>query len=56
MRIKEHINHVPIGIMKDVFLKRDVTEGSVVSFNDIEILDGLALTAWRSIEKRIVES
>ena len=43
MRIKEHINHVPIGIVKDVFLKRDVTEGSVVSFNDIEIPDSLHL-------------
>jgi len=43
--IKEHINHVPIGLMKDVVLKRDVTEGSVVTFNDIEIPDSLALTA-----------
>jgi len=55
VKIKEHPNHVPIGLMKDVVLKRNVQEGSVLTFDDIEIPDSLALTAWKSIEKSVLE-
>ncbi|HIP28840.1 MAG TPA: NAD(P)-dependent oxidoreductase [Sulfurovum sp.] len=55
VKIKEHRNHVPIGLMKDVVLKRNVQEGSVVTFDDIEIPDSLALTAWKSIEKSVLK-
>lgn len=56
VKIKEHVNHVPIGLMKNVVLKRDVLAGDVVTFDDVEVPDSLALTAWRSIEKRVLES
>jgi len=53
-KISEHPNHVPIGLMKDVVFKRDVAEGSVVTFDDIEIPSSLAVTAWKSIEKNVL--
>jgi len=53
VKIKEHKNHVPIGLMKNVVLTRDVPEGNVVTFDDVEIPASLALTAWRSIEKNV---
>jgi predicted homoserine dehydrogenase-like protein len=54
VKIKEHKNHVPIGLMKDIVFKRDVKEGDFVTFDDIEIPDSLALKAWESIEKRVL--
>jgi len=56
VKIKEHINHVPIGLMKNVVLKRDVVAGNVVTFDDIEIPDSLAISAWKSIEKSVLEN
>jgi len=56
VKIKENINHVPIGLMKDVVLTRDISEGSVVTFDDIKIPNSLAFTAWKSIEKRVLGS
>jgi predicted homoserine dehydrogenase-like protein len=56
IKIKEHKNHVPIGLMKDVVLKRDVAEGDIITFDDIEIPESLALTAWKSIEKSVLEN
>ena len=53
VKIKEHKNHVPIGLMKNVVLTRDVPEGNVVTFDDVEVPDSLALRAWRSIEKNV---
>jgi predicted homoserine dehydrogenase-like protein len=56
VKIKEHKNHVPIGLMKDVVLKRDVSKGDIITFDDIEIPESLALKAWKSIEKKVLES
>ncbi len=53
VKIKEHKNHVPIGLMKDVVLKRDIAEGSIVTFDDVEVPASLALTAWKNIEKNL---
>ncbi len=53
VKIKENKNHIPIGLMKDVVLKRDIAEGSVVTFDDVEVLESLAVTAWKNIEKRV---
>jgi len=55
VKIKEHPNHVPIGLMSNVTIKREVPEGAELTFDDIEIPDSLALDAWRSIEKKVLE-
>jgi len=55
VKIKEHPNHVPIGLMSNVTIKREVPAGAELTFDDIEIPDSLALDAWRSIEKKVLE-
>lgn len=48
IRIADCPNHVPIGLMSKVQLKRNVEEGEIITFDDIDIPDSLALKAWRS--------
>ncbi|WP_143961413.1 NAD(P)-dependent oxidoreductase [Litoribacter populi] len=47
MEISEEPNHVPIGLMSNVHFTRSVEPGQVITFDDIEINDSLALTAWK---------
>ena len=49
LRIEENINHLPIGLCVDIVLKNDIQEGQIITFDDIEIPESLALTAWKSI-------
>jgi len=46
VRISENIDHVPIGLMRQVRLKYDIEPGQIISFKDVEIPDSLALDAW----------
>ena len=56
VKIKEHKGHVPIGLMKDAIIKRPVAAGAELTFDDIELPDSLAVKAWKSIEKKVLES
>ena len=56
VKIKEHKGHVPIGLMKDVIIKRPVARGAELTFDDIELPDSLAVKAWKSIENKVFES
>ena len=47
IKIKEFKNHLPIGLCSNILLKRDIEEGEIITMNDIEIPESLALTAWR---------
>ena len=52
IRIEDDINHIPIGLMSDVTLRKDVAVGERLSFDDVDIPDSLALRIWREmIEK-----
>jgi len=53
-KIKDHPNHVPIGLMKDAVVKRDVPEGAILTFDDVKIPESLALSAWKSIEAKVL--
>ncbi|MDM5262588.1 hypothetical protein PF327_00025 [Sulfurovum sp. XTW-4] len=53
--IKKHPGHVPIGLMYDVTVRKPVVEGQILTFDDVEIPDSLALEAWKTIEKRVFE-
>ncbi len=55
VKIKEHQGHVPIGLMKDAIIKRAVSAGAELTFDDIELPDSLAVKAWKSIEKKVFE-
>lgn len=55
VKIKEHKGHVPIGLMKDAVIKRPVSAGSELTFEDVELPESLAVQAWKSIEKKVFE-
>ena len=55
VKIKEHKGHMPIGLMKNAVIKRPVAAGAELTFDDVEIPDSLALEAWKSIEKKVLE-
>ncbi len=48
LKIKDCPEHVPIGLLSKVQLKRNVEQGELITFDDINIPDSLALTAWKS--------
>jgi predicted homoserine dehydrogenase-like protein len=56
IKIKEHPNHVPIGLMFNAVLKRDVPAGAELTFDDVELPDSLALKAWKSIREKALKS
>ena len=47
--IEENIDHIPIGLVSDAVLRRDVAEGERLDFDDIEIPDTLASRIWRDM-------
>ncbi len=49
IRIVENKQHLPIGLCSNVIIKRDIKEGEVITLDDVEIADSMALTAWSSI-------
>jgi predicted homoserine dehydrogenase-like protein len=51
--ILENPGHVPIGLLKNVVIKRSIEPGQKIHFDDIEIVDSLALRAWLEIEKKV---
>jgi len=46
VKIAENPQHVPIGLVFDVVLKRYVDPGQIITFDDIEIPESQALVAW----------
>ncbi|MEX2565213.1 MAG: NAD(P)-dependent oxidoreductase [Cyclobacteriaceae bacterium] len=51
VKIKDSNNHVPIGLLSKVELKRNIEAGELITFDDINIPDSLALDAWRETVK-----
>jgi len=58
MIISDQPDHVPIGLMSKVVLKRSVEPGQVLTFDDVEIQDSLAFTAWKEtvLDKSILST
>ena len=46
MNISEEPNHIPIGLMSQALIKRNVEPGQVLTFDDVEIQESLAYKAW----------
>ncbi|MFD1040631.1 NAD(P)-dependent oxidoreductase [Virgibacillus byunsanensis] len=46
VRLATNKNHVPIGLLVNAVMKRQVEEGEIVTFDDVELPESLALTAW----------
>jgi predicted homoserine dehydrogenase-like protein len=52
VRIADHPNHIPIGLVADAVVTRVVQPGQRLTFEDVEIPDSLALKAWTSIREK----
>jgi predicted homoserine dehydrogenase-like protein len=54
VRMEEHLDHVPIGLLSQAILKRPIDEGQIVRFDDVELPDSLAWRAWNeTLSKRV---
>jgi predicted homoserine dehydrogenase-like protein len=54
--IRDSAGHVPIGLMRNATIARDVPAGQTLSLDDVELPDSLALTAWKEIEARVLRA
>jgi predicted homoserine dehydrogenase-like protein len=54
IRIVDHPEHVPIGLLSNIVLNKPVNKGEIISFDHIDINASLALTAWQDIKNRVV--
>lgn len=52
--ISQEPDHVPIGLMNSVHLKRDIEPGQLITFDDVEIPDSLAYQAWEETLKKVL--
>ncbi len=53
--IKNHPNHVPIGLLANAEFIRDVKEGAIVTFDDVKLPQSLALDIWHKIRKQVTQ-
>jgi predicted homoserine dehydrogenase-like protein len=53
VNIKENKNHVPIGLLEDITLSRDVKAGERITFDDIVMPNNRAVEIWKEIIKTI---
>lgn len=47
VKLSEQPNHVPIGLLGDVRIKHDLPPAHILTFDDVELPESLALEAWR---------
>jgi len=50
--IKNHPNHLPIGLLANAEFVREVKEGQIVTFDDVELPSSLALDVWQKIKSK----
>ncbi len=56
VRIQEHPNHVPIGLLYGARIRHRIEPHQVLTFQDVELPDSLAYEAWKAIRARALES
>ncbi len=49
-------HHVPIGLIKHATIRKDVGLGEVITFDDIDLPDTLALRLWSDIREKALKS
>lgn len=49
VEIAANREHVPIGLLENVVLKRPIKQGDIVTYDDVEFSDDYALSIWKSI-------
>lgn len=56
VEIVRHPEHVPIGLLSQAVIKRPVTMGQILTFDDVELPPSLALNAWLEIREDILHA
>lgn len=56
VEIASNPNHVPIGLLSDAVIIRPVMKGQMLTFDDVELPDSLALRAWLEIREDELQS
>lgn len=55
--IAEQPDHVPVGLLSQAHIKRNIEPGQVITFDDIEIPESLAYKAWNeTLEDNLVKT
>jgi predicted homoserine dehydrogenase-like protein len=50
---RQHLGHLPIGLLQNAVVRRNIQAGAIIDLDDVDLPDSLALTAWLEIESRI---
>jgi predicted homoserine dehydrogenase-like protein len=53
VRCADHLGHLPVGLVQNAVVRRHVQAGDILSMDDVDLPESLALTAWQAIECRI---
>ncbi len=56
VRIVDHPEHVPIGLIRDAVVERPVPRGAVLQTADVSLPESLAVDLWRDIARRVVSA
>ena len=54
--IRESAGHAPIGLMRDVVVRRNLAPGEMVMCADLDMAESAATRAWSRIEQRAIET
>ncbi len=54
IKIVNHPNHVPIGLMANVKFKKSVKAGELITFEHINLPDSLALRRWNELHRNVI--
>ena len=49
---EKHPNHVPIGLLANATLIKEVKSGNIITFDEVKLPDSLALNVWEKIIKK----
>lgn len=52
--IADQPNMVPIGLISNARIKRKIEPGQIITFDDVDLPESLALTAWNEIIKELI--
>jgi predicted homoserine dehydrogenase-like protein len=52
VRIMDHADHLPIGLLNNARIKNRIEPGQLVKMSDVDLPDSLALDAWFEIRRR----
>jgi len=54
IKISDHPEHIPIGLLFDAVVSKPIEKGEVLSFNHVEINPSLALKAWLETKQQVL--